>query len=145
MLDAGAGIAPFEVRHPFMDLRVLRFLLAVPPLPWCRSKYLVRRAMRGMLPDAVLRRQKSGIPLNSITRRAGRLGTQLIIPTRGFTDYVVPERVERVGSDDVESFGVALRARALNNWLQSMGDYRHNMPLEVGANETVPERAGRID
>ena len=60
--DAGWTGASVELRHPYVDLRMLRFLLAVPALPWCRSKHLLRRAMRGVLPRAVLRRGKEGVP-----------------------------------------------------------------------------------
>ncbi len=58
-LDSGVTKSSFEVRHPYVDIRMLRFLLAVPSLPWCRSKYLLRRAMHGKLPEEVLCRRKA--------------------------------------------------------------------------------------
>ena len=58
--DAAWTGAQVEVRHPYLDLRMLRFLLAVPPLPWCKQKYLMRRAMRGILPKTVIGRAKGG-------------------------------------------------------------------------------------
>src|SRR5207249_2248040 len=58
-MDAQETAAPIEIRHPFLDLRVLRYMLAVPTIPWCRAKYLERRAMRTALPLSVLRRPKS--------------------------------------------------------------------------------------
>ena len=48
--DAEATGAAAEVRHPFVDLRLLRYMLAVPAIPWSREKYLFRRAMNGVLP-----------------------------------------------------------------------------------------------
>ena len=42
-----------------MDLRLLRYMLAVPAMPWCRVKYLQRQAMRGILPEPVRRRRKT--------------------------------------------------------------------------------------
>jgi asparagine synthase (glutamine-hydrolysing) len=51
--------AGIEWRHPFMDLRVLEFLLAVPPIPWGRRKLLIRQAMQGLLPKEILSRPKT--------------------------------------------------------------------------------------
>ena len=56
--DAGTTLFPVEVRHPFMDVRVIRYLLALPRIPWCRDKYLMSRAFQGALPKAVLERRK---------------------------------------------------------------------------------------
>jgi asparagine synthase (glutamine-hydrolysing) len=53
--------AALEVRHPYLDLRVLRFMLQVPALPWCRAKYLVRRVARGRLPEPVRQRPKTAV------------------------------------------------------------------------------------
>ncbi len=57
--DAGNTHVPLETRAPLLDLRVLRFLLRVPPVPWCVDKELTRRAMQGYLPDAILQRPKT--------------------------------------------------------------------------------------
>lgn len=64
--DRDERLAPMVWRHPYLDLRVLTFLLSVPPVPWAREKLLMREAMRGRLPDAVLSRPKTplaGTPL----------------------------------------------------------------------------------
>jgi len=52
------SLGPLVLRHPFLDLRVLEFMLSVPTLPWAREKMLLREAMRGRLPDEVLARNK---------------------------------------------------------------------------------------
>src|SRR6202008_2887737 len=57
--DAGVTGVPVEVRHPFFDLRLVAFLLALPALPWCSDKELLREAARGVLPDEVRLRRKS--------------------------------------------------------------------------------------
>jgi asparagine synthase (glutamine-hydrolysing) len=46
-------------RHPFLDLRVVDFLLSVPPIPWARRKRLIREAMRDTLPEEVIDRDKA--------------------------------------------------------------------------------------
>lgn len=54
-----ASKAPLDIRDPFRDLRVVRYMLAIPPDQLQRGaveKYVLRRAMRGRLPDAVVDR-----------------------------------------------------------------------------------------
>jgi asparagine synthase (glutamine-hydrolysing) len=57
--DAGCTGVNLESRAPLLDLRMLRFLLRLPPVPWCVNKELCRRAMKGGLPDRVLARAKT--------------------------------------------------------------------------------------
>ena len=66
--DPGMSGMPLEQRHPLIDLRLVSFALSLPPIPWCVEKELFRVAMRGDLPDQVLRRPKTpfaGDPLVS--------------------------------------------------------------------------------
>jgi asparagine synthase (glutamine-hydrolysing) len=60
--DAGWTGVPLETRAPLLDLRLLRFLLRLPPVPWCVNKDLTRGAMQGRLPEAVLNRPKTPLP-----------------------------------------------------------------------------------
>ena len=60
--DAGWTGVPVELRAPLLDRRLLRFLLRVPPVPWCMEKELLREAMRGMLPEQVRARPKTPLP-----------------------------------------------------------------------------------
>ena len=53
------SLGPLALCHPFLDLRVLEFMLSVPTVPWTREKLLLRDAMRGRLPDEVLARKKA--------------------------------------------------------------------------------------
>lgn len=48
-----------EVRYPFLDLRVVEYLLAIPPFPWFFQKALLRQAMAGRVLDSVRLRPKS--------------------------------------------------------------------------------------
>jgi len=58
-LDPAVTGLPFEFRHPYFDLRLLRFLLRLPEIPWCADKTLLRLAMRGRLPESVRTRPKT--------------------------------------------------------------------------------------
>ncbi|TAJ83628.1 asparagine synthase-related protein [Reyranella sp.] len=72
--DSDETLAPMVWRHPYLDLRVIGFLLSVPPVPWAREKLLMREAMRGRLPDAVLARRKTplaGAPLADLVATHG--------------------------------------------------------------------------
>ncbi len=44
---------------PLVDPRIVAFVFAIPPVPWCQNKQLFRAAMRDELPPAVLARAKT--------------------------------------------------------------------------------------
>jgi asparagine synthase (glutamine-hydrolysing) len=64
--DVGWTDVPVELRAPLLDQRLLRFLLRVPPVPWCMEKELLRESMRGTLPEVVRERPKTALLLDSI-------------------------------------------------------------------------------
>ncbi len=117
--DAEAMGMATEFRHPFVDLRLLRFMLAVP-VPWCREKYLLRRAMKNELPSQVLRRPKTPLQGDPLWESARTLGHTPLKPAAGlerFVDYVrLPDEMDR----DVIAFWMNLRPRALNYWLRNL-------------------------
>ena len=55
--SAWTGVA-VESRQPLLDLRIVQFLLRVPPVPLCMDKELLRRMVRGVLPEEVRLRPK---------------------------------------------------------------------------------------
>src|SRR5206468_1369193 len=118
-LDGGNITVPVETRHPFLDLRVLRYMVSVPAIPWCRAKYLERRAMRGELPDAVLKRPKS--PLTSDPAWEGflRLPLPQLSPTVAASDYVDTTKVPKSAETDMVAFRLNFRPFALQYWLQN--------------------------
>jgi asparagine synthase (glutamine-hydrolysing) len=59
--DAAAMDARIVYRNPYLDLRLVRFLLRVPPMPWFAEKELLREAMRGRLHEDVRTRRKRPI------------------------------------------------------------------------------------
>ena len=72
--DADCTGVPLAVRYPFFDLRLVRFLDRVPPLPWQPDKTLLRLSMAGQLPEAVVRRRKTpvaGVPIKQWLQRVG--------------------------------------------------------------------------
>jgi asparagine synthase (glutamine-hydrolysing) len=69
--DAGWNGIRLETRAPLLDLRILRFFLRLPPVPWCMDKELCRRAMRGILPEPILRREKTPLPIHPVEKSIG--------------------------------------------------------------------------
>lgn len=117
--DAAQTQSPVEVRYPFLDLRLVRFLLAVPTLPWCRSKYLIRRTMRGVLPEAVLRRPKVPVLRDPWIERVVESGLPILEQTCTLDKYVDTERLLRTPIRAPETFWIDFRTRSLNYWLRN--------------------------
>jgi len=133
--DPGVSCVPLDFRHPFFDLRLLRFLLSLPALPWCADKQLLRTAMRGVFPDEIRLRRKSPAAGDAVVermRRSRRCWKDLIAPSPQLANYVDWSRVpEPSGERDDEQLWVNLRAFSLNLWLNSSYLFRR-----------TPERGG---
>ena len=79
--DIRGALSCTETRHPFLDLRLLQYMLALPAMPWCRNKLIIRRAMKTALPVEVLRRKKSAVPVSPDFVRAAASGLPRLAPT----------------------------------------------------------------
>lgn len=102
--DAGMAPAPIEQRHPLIDLRIVRFALALPAVPWCVDKHLFRSAMFGELPDEVLRRPKEPLRVDPLVAGLARMEDDP-------TERLAPELGEYV---DVGRFRAAFRSLRLD-------------------------------
>jgi asparagine synthase (glutamine-hydrolysing) len=60
--DPGVTRRPLEVRYPFLDLRVVEYLLAIPTFPWCFQKKLLRDSLKGRIPERIRVRPKTPLP-----------------------------------------------------------------------------------
>lgn len=120
--DAGLTGIPLEARFPFFDLRLASFLLALPRLPWCCDKQLLREAGRGVLPDAVRLRRKSPLRSDPLLALLGRPEASWVdhfeaVPELG--RYVIRERIPAVrGETDSWTAWTHLRPLSLNFWLR---------------------------
>jgi asparagine synthase (glutamine-hydrolysing) len=129
-LDSGVSEALVEVRHPFMDIRMLKFLLSVPVIPWCRDKYLIRRSMRPLLPPEITERPKTGVqgfPFFAIWNRQEVKPSLLKSSLADLASirellahYVDLEALNRATSSSRQSLAVNLRPRALAFFLRSL-------------------------
>jgi len=125
-LDPAYTGVPLEVRHPFVDLRLLRFMLQVPAMPWSRSKYLVRRALAGVIPEHVRRRPKTPLPCVPDHARAVRIGMPPVRPSAALARYGDAGKLSYSGPLAAEPVGDWLRFVALSHWLPEV-DVTHGV------------------
>ena len=133
--DPGITQSTVEVRHPFLDVRVVEYVLALPPFPWTFQKSLLREAVAGHLPEDVRLRPKSmplGDPVKEKLRRgeAARLGHAHW--TEQIERYARPKAVPMPnGGWSLEEINSMLRPLCLNFWLQSERRVRYNQYAEA--------------
>jgi asparagine synthase (glutamine-hydrolysing) len=126
---------PVEVRYPYLDLRIVNYVLALPPFPWAFEKTLLRQAMLGHLPEAVRLRRKthfSGDPLAEKLREPGSAWidqAQWSGEIDRFINRAALPLIRDVGSPAQAS--VQVRSLCLNFWLQSSRGVRYNLYAEV--------------
>jgi hypothetical protein len=114
--DAESTSVPFEVCHPYVDLRVLRYCLTVPAVPWCRRKLIVRRLMHGRLPKQVLDRNKTPLSGDPLWEQVRRFGLSPLKAEPRLAAYVDTRRLATVALSNMIEFRQHFRARALNYW-----------------------------
>ena len=109
-LDSGNTRVALEARLPFVDLRLLRYMLAVPAIPWCRVKYIECQAMRGILPKPVRRRLKTTLRNDPVwdTLKGSKL-PELVCAAKTQA-YVSLHRIPESAGQDRISFYRDLRA-----------------------------------
>jgi asparagine synthase (glutamine-hydrolysing) len=121
--DAEPTGSPLEFRHPYVDLRLLRYMLAVPTLPWCREKHLLRRSMQGILPPQVLRRRKSPLASNPLFEMARIRSVTPGDLTEELLEYINPDKIDLTTSNGVHDFWLNLRPLFLNGWFGTTVSY----------------------
>lgn len=119
--DSGVTKLGLEVRHPFMDLRLVQFLLAIPPVPWCVNKHILREAMKNRLPAAVVNRPKTGLagdPALQLVRRAGVRWLDSFEVSPQLERFVNLDRRQLLADEQTpDGLWASLRVYALNHWL----------------------------
>ena len=117
--DINGALTHCEIQHPFLDLRLVRYMLAVPAMPWCRNKLLIRRSMRTALPRDVLTRKKSTIPVSPDFKRVLATGLPRLVPSLDLLRYVNPAKTTGMPKSSLE-LRAALRPLGLNYWLRNL-------------------------
>jgi asparagine synthase (glutamine-hydrolysing) len=119
--DAGTTLLPLEVRHPLIDVRMVEYLLSLPVVPWMLEKTILRKAMAGTLPNAVLSRPKSPLASDPGLHLSHTKKFQSIDefqPVAALLSYVDRTSIPRV-AEEVNSNQLSINVRpfSLNQWL----------------------------
>lgn len=117
-----------EGRYPFGDRRLIEFALALPEEQRWRdgqTKYVLRQAMRGLLPDSILRRRSkaefSHLYREAIVREsADRVFQSLRLSAEGYVNVdAAGEMLERCMRGDVHSVDPVWMILALECWYRA--------------------------
>jgi asparagine synthase (glutamine-hydrolysing) len=139
--DPGATRLQLEVRHPFIDLRLLEFLLGIPAIPWCVNKHILRVAMKDQLPDAVLNRPKTplaGDPALQLARHASVRWLDSFEVNPQLKGFVNLDRRRSLADEETsDGLWASLRVFALNYWLTNS----QPMNRRASDNQIHPTRA----
>jgi asparagine synthase (glutamine-hydrolysing) len=124
-IDPGVTLVPVEHRLPFLDLRVIEFALALPPLPWRVDKQLLRSAMRGVLPDEICLRPKTPLafdPYQAPLQRPEARWIDGFKPVAELSKFVNLAKVPNLtgGGYIADRSHIHLRPLILNRWLQTL-------------------------
>lgn len=134
--NAGVTGYPVEVRYPFLDLRIVNYLLALPPFPWFFQKMLLREAMAGRIPERVRVRPKTPLQGDPLSEQLKRTGAERLKSLSWSTDldrYIDRSAlVQPHGKMNPEQASVNSRPYSLNIWLQSARRVRYNIHAEAG-------------
>jgi asparagine synthase (glutamine-hydrolysing) len=94
-----------EVRPPFLDHRIVEFAASLPSnlkIRGFQQKFLLRELMRGKLPEAVIKRGKTGFDIPTHDWFRGTLRPLLM-------DTVTPEAVKATGIFDAQAVESLIR------------------------------------
>jgi asparagine synthase (glutamine-hydrolysing) len=119
-LDDAAAHLSFEFRYPYLDLRLLRFFLAVPAMPWCRRKHLLRRALRGRLPEEVLDRPKTPVKGSLPAERGRGIAMPSWQPPSVLSRYLNWGLVSTANTRNWAEYDANMRAIGLHYWLRGV-------------------------
>jgi len=118
--DVGTILTPLETRYPFFDIRLIHYVLALPPIPWFVEKNILRQATKGILPERVRLRPKTPLVSDPIEVGLEQLEFHLGILTASssISDYVDCTALSAIPSKkNTYILSLTLRPIALNRWL----------------------------
>ena len=133
--DPGVTRCALEVRHPFLDLRIVNYVLALPPFPWIFQKTLLREAMTGHLPEDVRTRPKTFLPGHPVVaklKQSEANSTNRAQWSEQIRRFVRAEAVPVLNEQrSARETNSILRPACLNFWLQCERQVRYNTYAEA--------------
>jgi asparagine synthase (glutamine-hydrolysing) len=145
---APAQRPPYEKRYPFLDRDLLEFLYAVPRDQLVRPgerRSLLRRALRGTVPDAILNRKRKAFvnrglmnALSAQRRSFGEPSSPLACERLGILNRKIFLGLLQRASEGQEVPGVPLlRVLNMESWLRHLENRR---VLDLGLGRSQPQR-----
>jgi asparagine synthase (glutamine-hydrolysing) len=143
-----------DVRYPFVDRRLVEFCLSIPLEQLTRpgeTRSLMRRALRGIVPEKVLLRRSKNVPAQPIGHaierewtRVSRLFERPLLQEYGIASGAGLEQALRRARHGAEKFlGPLLWAIVLEEWLQQASARR--WVLQSGPQTLLPWEGGEPD
>ena len=126
---------PFEFRYPFFDLRLVEYLLNIPPLTDFKHKGLLRLAMQGFLPERVRCRPKAPLPADPFYERLNRdpIPWEILDAMPEISTYIDKQSLLQALTSDRDNFfkyyWVNLRPIGLAHWLKFFRMFANNSPV----------------
>jgi len=137
--DAGWTGVPVETRAPLLDRRLIRFLLRVPPVPWCMNKELLRTAMHGLLPEEVRLREKTPLQGDPLLLHADKTGWRPALRDGTCERLSMFVNCKMLNATSRPALGLStwadLRPIALNYWLKSVENSARIQYIQTGETE----------
>jgi asparagine synthase (glutamine-hydrolysing) len=133
--NSGVTRRPVEVCHPYLDLRIVNYLLALPPLPFFYNKTLLREAMKGRLPENVRLRPKTPLMNNPSEKQLEMHGWDWLDQVSWceelsrYVDLVSLPPLN--GERNAKQIRLLMRPICLNFWLHTARRVRYNFPAEA--------------
>ena len=110
-----------EVRHPFLDLRLVEFLLAIPAAPWCVNKHILRSRDERSTTTRHTQSSKNrlaGDPALQLVRRASVRWLDSFEVSPQLRAFVNLNRRRSIADEQTpDGLWASLRVFALNYWL----------------------------
>ena len=142
-----SGMTPEEVRHPYLDEDLIRFVLSVPASQLLRPgerRSLMRRSLAGIVPQEVLSRRTKQLgvrtPILALERNSEELRELLESPQTHDFEFVDQARL--VAALNEAKFGKAahtvllLKTLSLEFWLRDMAS-RHLLKSTASRDDIV--------
>lgn len=111
-----------EQRDPYLDQRMIKFVLSLPALPYLFNKNILHRAMETKLPAEVIERPKTplGMLHHSLLKLPDTQWVDQWQPLPELLQYVDRSKIPRLAGGSCEPVAsyVNLRPLMLNRWLQ---------------------------
>jgi asparagine synthase (glutamine-hydrolysing) len=128
--DRSAALVGIEEVHPYYDLRLIEFIFAIPEDQRRRInsiKYVLRNAMKGILPESIRTRQTKAEFSETLVRLFDRVGgadffDHLTIAERGWVDSNLVRKVarERLGNYANSNLWPLMNAFAIEVWYNTV-------------------------